>query len=209
VTNLNAVPFIYVQDRDDAGQHRAVIDQLLTIAATVGCGLILNAGLRGAGDDQGRFAAADLLRHGFRRGRDLGVPVSIEAPHAGMTAVTVREAVHLLELVGEPELGVTYDASHVVVGGDTIAESLELIGDRIAGVQARDGRGQDFHLTPGDGDVDWDALLGHLLARGFDRPVVLELEYGGALGPAEIRVEAERARSFLQGRIELLVSRVS
>jgi sugar phosphate isomerase/epimerase len=204
LTALNAVPWLYVDDRDDPAQLLDVTNRLLDVAAELRCGLILNAGLRAADNDAAMRRSADALRSAVAKGADLGVDVSVEAPHQGMTAINVAEARRLIEIVGDERLSVTYDASHIVAGGDDAAASLDGLGDLIGFVQARDGRGTDFHVTPGDGDFDWDTLLRRLLTTGFSRPVVLELEYGGKLGPDEVTSEVVKAEEFLRTRIDAL-----
>ncbi|MEV6797821.1 sugar phosphate isomerase/epimerase [Micromonospora rifamycinica] len=192
---LNSAPRIYGDDPADPDQLLRVADRLLELAAGLRCELILDVGER-EDTDAGLRRAAAVAGEAFRRGRDrYGVTVSVEAPHRGMNAQTVPEALRLLEIAGEDALGITYDTSHATCGGVPAAEGLRLIGDRITRIQARDHRGGDVHHTPGDGEYDWPALARFLAAN--PRPVCLELEFDGRLTADQVAAESGRGREFL------------
>lgn len=203
---INSVPFLYAKSSTDAEELLGLTDRLLQLAQRLGTSLIVDAGRRTDDREQALKQSADLLGMTFRRARDVyGVTLSVEAPHLGMTAQDVVEAAQLLELVGEPDLGITYDTSHALSGGYTAQQGLDLLADRIVRVQARDSLDGDIHHTPGEGDYEWDVLLNHLRDTGFPGPVVLELEYGGRLDVPAVRAAAVQARAFLLGRHEALV----
>jgi sugar phosphate isomerase/epimerase len=194
---LNTAPRIYCADSRDPDQLLRVAHRLLRLAAGLHCDLILDVGEREEGTDAGLRRAADVAREVFRTGRDrYDVTVSVEAPHRGMNAETIPEALRLLDLAGEDALGITYDTSHVTCGGVSADEGLRLIGDRITRVQARDYRGDDVHFTPGDGEYDWPALVRFLVPN--PRPVCLELEFDGRLTATQVADEVGRGREFLR-----------
>lgn len=193
---LNAAPRIYCEDPHDPSQLRDVAHRLVRVAAGLRCDLILDVGEREVGTDAGLRRAAEVAREVFLLGRDrYGVTVSVEAPHRGMNAETIHEALRLLDLAGEDALGITYDTSHATCGGVPADEGLRLIGERISRVQARDHRQGDVHFTPGDGEYDWSALFRFLASN--PRPLCLELEFDGRLTPAQVAEEIRRGREFL------------
>ena len=193
---LNAAPRIYCENPRDLGQLIQVTGRLLQIASRLRCDLILDVGEREEGTDVGLRRAAAMAGDAFRKGREqYNVTVSVEAPHRAMNAETIPEALRLLELAAVDELGITYDTSHATGGGVSVAEGLRLIGHRITRVQARDYRGDDIHLTPGDGEYDWPAL-GRFLASS-PQPVCLELEFDGRLTAEQVAAETARGRDFL------------
>jgi sugar phosphate isomerase/epimerase len=194
---LNAAPRIYCADPRDPAQLLEVAHRLARVAAGLRCELILDVGEREHGNGAGLRRAAEVAGEIFRAGRDrYGVTVSVEAPHRGMNAETIHEALRLLDLTGEDALGITYDTSHATCGGVPADEGLRLIGDRITRVQARDHRGGDVHFTPGDGEYDWPALWNFLASN--PRPVCLELEFDGRLTPTQVADEIKRAGEFLR-----------
>ncbi|WP_433652900.1 hypothetical protein ACQP2C_12035 [Micromonospora zamorensis] len=88
---LNSAPWVYCADRWDGGQLRAAADRLLALAGGLGCALIVNLNELDDVDDA-LTREALFVRGVFRRGRDVyGVPVTVEAPHRGLTAATVGE----------------------------------------------------------------------------------------------------------------------
>lgn len=195
---LNSAPRAYVADGRDVEQLCNVAERLAAIAGGLGCDLIIDVGEREYDPEVGLRRAAEVARRTFRLGRDrYGVLVSIEAPHRGMNAETVPEALHLLDLIGEDGLGVTYDTSHATCGGVPTAAGLAKIGDHVVRVQARDYRGDDIHLTPGDGEYNWPVLAAFLAAN--PRPFCLELEFDGALTAEQVAAESVRGRAFLRG----------
>jgi sugar phosphate isomerase/epimerase len=195
---INSAPRLYCDDPADRDELVRAAHRLLALAAGLGCDLIVDAGEREKDEAAGLGRAADVIGGCFRAGRDqYGVTVTVEAPHRGMSAETVPEALRLLGLIGEDELGITYDTSHATCGGIPAAEGLDLIGHRIARVQARDHRGADIHLTPGDGEYDWQALARFLASA--PRPVCLELEFDRRLSAVQVAAEVARGRDFLLG----------
>lgn len=193
---INTAPRLYCNDSRDTNQLLEAAHRLLLLAAGLQCDIILDTGEREEGTDAGLRRAADVAREVFRNGRDrYGVTVSVEAPHRGTNAHTVSEALRLLELIGEDELGITYDTSHVTCGGTAADEGLRLIGNRITRVQVRDHRGDDVHVTPGDGEYDWPALVDFLAVNA--RPVCLELEFDGRLDADQVADEIRRGQDFL------------
>jgi sugar phosphate isomerase/epimerase len=194
---LNSAPRIYVADAHDVRQLSAVADRLVALAGELGCDLILDVGERENDPEAGLRRAAEVARGAFRLGRDHhGVTVSVEAPHRGSNAETIPEALHLLDVIGEDGIGITYDTSHATSGGVSAPDGLAQIGDRVIRVQARDHRGDDIHLTPGDGDYDWPALAAFLATA--PRPLCLELEFDGALTVEQVAAESGRGREFLR-----------
>jgi sugar phosphate isomerase/epimerase len=68
---------------------------------------------------------------------------------------------------------------------------------RLLHVHDNKGHGDD-HLPPGDGRIDWTALLKELAAVNFTGAFILELAGGGE--PDVIMARARRARSYLRQR---------
>ena len=60
--------------------------------------------------------------------------------------------------------------------GEVPAEAINRLAGRIWNVHLEDIQGQKhYHLVPGEGDVDFQALLGALQAVGYNRWVTVEL----------------------------------
>lgn len=198
VTAVNAVPFLLATSDDVAARMRAT-DEVLRLARDLGSAVILSDLPRGDDAGAARRRAAVELRAAFLLGRDgYGVEVSVEAPHRGLSAASMEEAVELLDMIDLPAMGIAYDASHVTAAGCDARGSLRLLGDRIRHVHARDARGTDNHFTPGEGDYEWPVLVEHLVQTGHRRGMTVELEFSTrAMNADALVAEAVRARDFL------------
>lgn len=200
VASVNTVPSVGLKP-DELGSARE-LDRArvaLAIARSVDAGLLtINAWSRSAGQ---RGPLLEAWAAHIRRVIDEagGMDVQLEIPHHGTMAESVSEAVELLEAVRAPGVRVTYDTSHIVAGGSTISDSLQHLGPHIGHVHLRDAIGSDINHTPGDGEVDFAALLSYLQ----DRPVSMsfELEYGqrhASMSVEELAEEARRARRHIE-----------
>jgi len=103
----------------------------------------------------------------------------VEAADARGLAVAVentRKTAYLdlaLAEIASPRLGFCYDASHERLWGS--GDLLRRHGDRLLAVHLSDNDGRlDRHWLPGDGVIDWPALLRDF-PRGYRGPITLEV----------------------------------
>ena len=73
-------------------------------------------------------------------------------------------------------MGLVLDFSHVVASGDDPLAWIGKLGAHTHHVHIRDAVRGDIHLTPGNGDVDFEASLAALRALGYAGDYSLELE---------------------------------
>jgi D-psicose/D-tagatose/L-ribulose 3-epimerase len=116
--------------------------------------------------------AADVLRRAARHAAERGVTVGIEPVnrYESFLVNTAAQGRELMELVGEPNVGVHLDAYHMNIEEDDFRSPVELVaGDLV-----------HFHLSeshrgiPGRGTVDWEAIMGALVDTGYEGYVGLE-----------------------------------
>jgi sugar phosphate isomerase/epimerase len=141
--------------------------------------------------------AANALAELADYAENLGLTLTIEAPHRGTLVTRVTQAKRLIELSGSDNLYMALDTSHVMSGGTQPAEAVEIMGDRIGHVHLRDAVGDDILMTPGDGEVDFLAFREALMDIGYGRISTLELEYEGK-DEDQTAAEALRARNYLE-----------
>jgi sugar phosphate isomerase/epimerase len=127
---------------------------------------------------------------------NLGMTLTIEAPHRGTLVTQVSQAKRLIEISGSDNLYMALDTSHVMSGGTQPSEAVEMMGDRIGHVHLRDAVGDDILMTPGDGDVDFLAFMNGLRDIGYAGISTLELEYEDK-DEDQTGAEALRARDYL------------
>lgn len=130
-----------------------------------------------------------------------GVSLAVEMPHTGTLAERFDQVAELLALLDAPEIGVDYDASHVHRSGASLEDSLRAVGDRIVKVALRDVDADNEFCRPGEGQVDFPALLQALQARGYDGDLVIELETPGVETSADQRREVELTREYVGGLV--------
>ncbi len=145
-------------------------------------------------------AAAAGLAHLCRRAADRGLGVCIEwLPWSGLP--DIASAWKLVQAAGAENLGLVFDTWHWLrqPGGPDLDTLRGIPGDRIHCVQLDDttaaGTGEDLmtetmtgRLLPGEGEVDWPAVLGTLDEIGADpiwAPEVFNSELL-AQGPTEM-----------------------
>jgi sugar phosphate isomerase/epimerase len=77
--------------------------------------------------------------------------------------------------------GVCVDTSHAALGAG-VALPVQRFGARLMHVQASDNLGTtDDHLPPGEGALDWSAVVGALRSVGSRGTFMLEVSGGGPL----------------------------
>jgi sugar phosphate isomerase/epimerase len=126
---------------------------------------------------------AQLLKHTERlaaRCHDAGVTLAMENA-SGSTLATVRElfafAARIPELGPPGSIGFTFDCFQAAEAGANPFMVLAAMEGRIANVHLSDARENDpnvRHLTPGDGDLPWPALIRAIANSGYEGPMLIE-----------------------------------
>jgi len=107
----------------------------------------------------------------------------------------IADLMYLLGALKSTNVQTCLDTGHAFLSGDLTRVANKLSG-HLSMIHANDNRGKwDDHLPPGDGDIDWRALLQQLNHENFTGTFVLELSGNGE--PHEILTGAVRAKSFL------------
>lgn len=80
----------------------------------------------------------------------------------------------------EEFLGLCYDTGHAnMIWGRQAPEILAKYGERIFAVHLHDNHGKaDEHLIPGEGTIDWQAVMEAVARSAYQAPLVLELVCG-------------------------------
>jgi D-psicose/D-tagatose/L-ribulose 3-epimerase len=115
---------------------------------------------------------AEVLREVARHAATAGVTLGIEPVnrYESFLVNTAAQAVELMELVGEPNVGIHLDSYHMNIEEDDFRTPVELVAEHLV----------HFHLSeshrgiPGRGTVDWEAIMGALTDAGYDGYVGLE-----------------------------------
>jgi sugar phosphate isomerase/epimerase len=100
-----------------------------------------------------------------------------------------------------PGFGLVFDSGHAALGGDPVTVARAML-PRLVHTHLHDNHGRrDEHLPPGDGTLDWPALLGCLTVGGYAGPLLVELRPHHALTPDDWRQQLTRARNLLSAAL--------
>lgn len=120
---------------------------------------------------------ADCLNAVSEYAESVGVTIAVEPHDDFVRASTISP---LLNRVQHPALRVIWDLGNSFAAGEDQKEAFELLKNRIAYVQVKDGRGRVPHwqLCPlGEGDVPLKHAFELLLANGYPGAFSVEWEY--------------------------------
>ena len=135
----------------------------------------------------------DCLSRAAQHALSVGVGVAIE-PHDNF-ARSLAVAPVLERTRSDPALGVIWDIGNAFAAGEEPFEGFELLKDRLAYVQVKDGtrRGKDWQLCSlGMGNVPLTRAFELLLSHGYKGALSVEWEYAWhpELDPPEIALPA-------------------
>ena len=135
---------------------------------------------------------SDCLNIAADYASSVGVKIAVE-PHDDF--VRSSTIVPILTRVQHPALRVIWDIGNAFAAGDDLKAGFELLKNRIAYVQVKDGKGRatEWQLCSlGQGDVPLTRAFELLLAHGYEGALSVEWEYAWhpELDPPEIALPA-------------------
>ena len=121
-----------------------------------------------------------------------GVSVAIQAP--GGRALASETIVAALESIDDARFGVCLDAGHAHLSGGA-PESAEAASGLIMAALLHDNNGrEDQHRAPGEGAIDWPAVLTACWKTGFSGPWTIDVADDPGRADAVSRAVSARAR---------------
>ena len=116
------------------------------------------------------------------RAKGLGLRLALENLPARGTprpSRNIEDVLFMIDGMGD-HVGVIIDAGHSNANGRDAAQEVRKVGDRLFAthIQDSDGLGEDQHLVPGQGTVDWDAFLDALDECAPDALRTIEMTAG-------------------------------
>ena len=189
-----------LDEAEDA--YRQLIDRAVVLGAT----WLLDLG---AGQEDQLESYVMLMKQAAPYAQQAGIQITVK-PHGGITRTT-GDLIAVCERVDHPAFGLCYDPGNILyyTQGD---EQPEIAIDRVAPLVrtgiikdciVRDGK-PDVMITPGEGWVDFDAVLGGLVRGGFCGPLYVECVGGTTVG--EIDRNLRETRDFIQAILDRLPS---
>jgi fructoselysine 3-epimerase len=155
-----------------------LIFKTLQFAADIGAGNIsITSGrmLGGMPPDKAAKQFADSIGPILERADQLGVNVGIEC-EPGLYLEYVAELRQWIDRLGHPRFGANLDIGHSQVIGESIPEAVKLLAGSIWNLHVEDIPGRKhYHMVPGEGTLDWSALIGALRQINYNRFLTVEL----------------------------------
>lgn len=167
-TNRKDFVFRYVKAAID------LADRLGCYAITIPTGSkVANAELW----EEHAHVSAGSIRELADHAMEKGLRLTLEAPHTGTLSEDVAETARFFQLLKDPRVACTFDTSHVARGNPVpVAQCIAMIGAEIGHVHLRDCIGENNHMAPGKGDIDFTGVLVELQKVGYAGDLILELE---------------------------------
>jgi len=129
---------------------------------------------------------------------DVGIQCVLENKLPHLMFGQSADLLWILACLKGNRVGACLDTGHAHLAGDLYPLVYKMAPYlRLLHVHDNKGHGDD-HLPPGDGRIDWTALLKELAAVNFTGALILELAGGG--DPEIVMARARRARSYLRQR---------
>ncbi len=190
--------------RLDLGVSGAIDDykRLLDNAAALGTIWLLDCG---TGKEEWYDAFFEVMEQAAPHAQEVGVSITLK-PHGGIT-LTAQDLVNAYERVNHPAFGICYDPGNIIyyTRGELLPETdIEKVVPTlntgiIKDCVLRDGQ-PDVMVTPGEGLVDFEKVLGGLVSGGFQGPLYVECVGGKELN--EINANVRATHSFISGILE-------
>jgi len=165
----------------DPAEHEAGIAytvEAMRAAEMLGAGIVgTSLGNVGEGRDWGEAAerGVDGLRAAMAQAPE-GVRLAIEL-HVDDVCNSLAKALHFVQTVDHPRLGVAFDTSLLFHNRIDIDEAFDVLGDRCFHVHLRGATQETYFAIPGRDEVDFARFFRRLREVNYDGALSLEL-YG-------------------------------
>ena len=129
-------------------------------------------------------------------GMGLGVTVCLEnMPFVSFPLSRTEDILRLVKDIDSPYLKVCFDVGHAHVMGESISESIKMLGDHLKILHVHDNDGEDDkHLPPYYGNIDWAEFAEALYEIGFEGVLSLETSPKIEVGDNVLEKELELAK---------------
>jgi hydroxypyruvate isomerase len=149
-------------------EFRAAVERGIEYARAAGCPRMnCLAGLAAPDAEHFEKLVANL-RYAARKLAAAGLELLIEPINTrsvpGFFLTTSRQAIEVLDAVGEPNAFLQYDLFHMQVMEGDLAATIERLRPRIGHLQLADVPGRH---EPGTGEINFEFLLRHIDALGY------------------------------------------
>ncbi len=163
---------------EPAGQERLL--RGLELAVDLEVPLVLAAAMGYEQTPAAFEQACQTIGRLARRARELGLKLGIK-PHVGTAVYHTASALAMVEMVGEPNLGLDFDVSHIYRANEDPAESFRQLAPHVFTVRVRDAVSRATEIgtpetqVPGRGVMDLAGALAAIKESGYDGDITLDI----------------------------------
>lgn len=204
IAALNAHTNLSARDPDVRQANTDFVAGALQLAVDVGASVVVTgAGGKDAyGYEQWFFDwACESLRQVMPIADRLGITLAIESGSPpGCLVHGIETSRKLLASEGLENVQLLLDSAHFHIRGGGPVEAFKTFKDRVAHVHAKDATGgpENIIFPPlGEGDVDFDTLVGTMAGEGFDGYIAVEYEAFAWDFPRDYHKVLPREKAFL------------
>ena len=205
IAALNAHTNLCTRDPAVRQVNTEFVVDTLQLAADVGAPVVVTAGggKDAYGYEQWFFDwLFDSLRQLLPIAERLGVLLAIESGSpAGCLVHDIQTTERLLAVEGFESLHLLFDCAHFHIRGDCPVEAFQKFRNRIVHMHAKDAAGgpENIVFPPfGEGEIDFDSLLGAMADAGFDGYIAVEYEAFAWDFPRDYNQVLAREKAFLE-----------
>ena len=176
------------------GLEAAVDDykRLIDNAAALGTKWLLDCG---TGNEAHYADYFELMRQAAPHAAEMGVNITMK-PHGGIS-LTVQDLLDANDKVNHPAFGICYDPGNVIyyTKGELRPETdIGTVAPKVTTTIIKDCVVEDgvpdVMVTPGEGLVDFETVLGGLVSGGFDGPLYVECVGGKTVDEVDSNTKA-------------------
>jgi|GEM_PF-3017981 len=204
--NVNAGSF---NDSVTADKHTATVKSALDCASALRCcGVTTKVGDSPSGDwEESARLSVGRIRELADHANTLKVKLGLEIPHTKTLTDDLDKSVRFFEMVDHISVDVCFDSAHLYSCIGDFSEPTRLFVGKLGHCHLRDAKGDETHLIPGDGEIDFDFCHSMMRLAGFHRDYTLEIKMPETASLDEVKEALARGRDTLLPFIRPVVER--
>ncbi|MCH2126044.1 MAG: sugar phosphate isomerase/epimerase [Pirellulaceae bacterium] len=183
IAAMNAHTNLCARDPETRQANKEFVAKSIILGAELGAEVVVTvAGGKDAyGYEQWFWEwSIEILRELLPLADQHGMKLAIEAGSPpGCLVYNLETMQRLLATDGCESIGALFDPAHYHIRGDKVNEVVQALGKKIVHMHAKDATGNPENIVfppLGQGEIDFDALLGALSAEGFEGYIAMEYE---------------------------------
>ncbi len=208
IAALNAHTNLCARDPAERAANARFLEGSVQMAADLGAPIVVTAGggKNAYGYEQWFFDwTVEVLRQVLPTAERLGIALAIEAGSpAGSLIYNLKTMQKLLDTAGLEGLRALFDCAHYHMRGDSPVTAFNTLKDRIVHMHAKDAAGDPENIVfppLGQGEVDFDGLLGAMARTGYDGYIAMEYEAFAWGFPKDYRKVLAESKAFLDALV--------